>query len=205
VSARASEHALLARLAWPRRRLGDALAALAERARLVAPGRSAPAEPALDAAVEAWLAHAAAELGLEAELVSASFRDAHAFCRRAGPALFELAPDQSAKADEPAVTREEGAMFLAVLGARGRSLRVLRPVGRVQRVRAELLRSALEEPARRRVAGELERLCDAAGIGARRRARASPEMARQRLADQPLARAWLVRGAVGTETRRALR
>src|SRR5262249_54984594 len=160
-------------LAWPVTRLGEALEALARQSGLAPRGRETLVPPAGlaqedAAALGGWIETAAAWLGLEAELVEASYAEAHMFVRATGPALLRL-PAQG----EP--------RFLALLGGRRRKVAVLGPDLVVHRLRPQAVGAALCRGLEAPLTADVERLLADAGVPVRRRARVRQAILREQL------------------------
>jgi len=172
-------------LHWPLDRLGDALESLARRSGLLVRSAGIPNPPAdlspHDADSRArWIDAAAEQLGLEAQSVDTTYAEAGAFVRAAGPALVYL-PGTS----EP--------RFLALLGARGRSARLLGPDLHVREVRLETLEAALRGEFEKPVAAEIDRLLDEIRASGRRRRQVRAAILRERLGGRFVGGGWLLR------------
>jgi ATP-binding cassette subfamily B protein len=138
---------------WPRDRVGEALAALAELAGLEP--RSERAEvPADDQDVTTWLVDAARWLGFEAEPTDAAYPDVPALVRSCGPAIVEL----------------DGA-YLAVVRARGSAVEVLGPDGARSRIAIAEVIAALRAPVEATAAEDIDQIVAATQIAAPRRPR----------------------------------
>jgi ATP-binding cassette, subfamily B, bacterial len=138
---------------WPRDRVGEALAALAELAGLE-PRAERAEVPADDQDVDTWLVDAAHWIGIDAEPTAALYPDVPALVRGCGPALAEI----------------DGA-YVAVVGARGRSVEVLGPDGARTRIPVATLAAALRRSAEDKIAPEIERIVEATQIAPARRPR----------------------------------
>ena len=178
---------------WPLAQLGAGLGALARAAGL-APHSSADAAaahdlPDLPDAVQAgnideldrWLQWASARLGLEAEGVDTPVPQFSDLLRKGGPAIVHF--------HHPA----HGRRFALLLSARGRTLRLLTPDGRVQRCTLEALRAAVCAGFEAPLMPEIARLLEAAAVPAARRTAVRQVMLAERLADDRVGGCWLLR------------
>ncbi|WP_437592974.1 ATP-binding cassette domain-containing protein [Sorangium sp. So ce1000] len=206
-------------LAWPAGRLGEAMEALGRAAglplRAVPPLRPVGVDLGDADALGAWIEHAAAELGVEAEPASEHRAGLLAAIRRAAPALVRApaapgaavgAPMRSPEPGRSAHARGEAEprFFVLARGA-GRSVVLLAPDGAPRRVAArdlaDLLAGALEEPLR----GEVDGLLERAGVAGARLARARRALLDERLGAAEAASLWLLRLPPGASLwRRAL-
>lgn len=175
----------LARLAWPKTRVVEAIEALAKAARLPTTNLTeiAPTWGAgeLDAeAFDRWLDAGAAWLGLDAEPIDVEHFEVDALLVRAAPALVRSPSD--------------GSIFAIVGRERfGRALRVLTPEHTIESAPVAALRDVVcgpaEAPVARSVEGWLSGLVD----DPKQRARARAAIAREILEKQTITRAWLLR------------
>jgi ATP-binding cassette subfamily B protein len=133
-----------------------------------------------DEAIGQWIEAAAAWLDVEAEPVNAFYTEIGPLLLGAGPALLRLPCD-----GEPC--------FLALLGGRRRAVSVLGPDLRVYPVPLDLIRAGLCQRLEARFAADVDRLLDAAGIPARRRARARQAILREWLSEARIGGGWLLR------------
>jgi ATP-binding cassette subfamily B protein len=181
---------------WPFARLGEALDALARSSGLAARSPGIPNPPAHVGArdVDArsrWIEASAEHLGLEVEAVDTAYADVERFVLGAGPALVYL-PGEG----EP--------RFLALLRAKGRSLRLVGPDLRVHAVPAQSvaarIRSEIETP----LAGEVDRLLDEIHAGRRREA-VRAAILHERLAGRLVGGGWLLRLRPGASAGQQLR
>ena len=171
---------------WPIERAGEALAALAGRAGLAvgrelpAPGAAVLADPD-DAAMDRWLAGAAATLGLEAEAIDSDLGGVDALLRRSAPALLRVGVG--------------GRRLLLVLRGGRRWLTVLTPALRAWRVALARVRSEVCEPALASSRADAEALIGRTGLRGARRERAVELLLHQRGAARRVGRAWLLRAS----------
>lgn len=155
---------------WPEARVAEAIAAVARAGGLPVddapkPGdpsgraRTTPGSVTTSAAVLKWAAFSAEQLGLEAELVSCSFREVDALLRSLGPALLP-------------VQEENGLAFLALVESRGSSLSLVAPDGRIVKRSIDEVRTAVASTleGKLRSRGLLE-MIEAAGVPPARRER----------------------------------
>jgi ATP-binding cassette subfamily B protein len=170
----------LDRLAWPRERLGEAVAALGHAHGWADP-HGVPAPPHLPRGSETdlALAHAAAHLGLETEAVETDYASVHALLGRCAPAVLSL----------------PGEGFLPVLQRRGRTLEILTPNLERRPVPLATVRDALRGPLEDERAADLDTLAATAGVTGRRRARARTALLEELLAERRIRAGWLVRPA----------
>jgi ATP-binding cassette subfamily B protein len=184
----------LADLAWPAERLGEAMEALAHAAGLAPEASGAPRPAGLDlgddAAIAAWIEHAAAGIGVEAEPVAAPHGRLAETLRLAGPALVRVPGPGAAR-------------FLALAG-RGRRAAVLAPDRSTRRVPpaalAELLGAALEAPH----LPEIDALLARAEVRGRRLARARRALLRERVGAELVEGIWILRLPPGAGVRRQI-
>lgn len=173
-------------LAWPAELLGEAIEALARAGGLEPRAVATPRPTGLDlgdpSAVAAWIDHAAAELGVEAEPVEASHPQLLETLRRAGPALVRL---------------PGAASFLALGGSGGRTLALLGPDRSLHRVPAQALAELLMAPAEAPALHEIDALLDSAGVQGRRRVQARQALRDERLGASNVSGIWLLRFAPG--------
>ena len=171
---------------WPIERAGEALAALAGRAGLAvgrelpAPGAAVLADPD-DAAMDRWLAGAAATLGLEAEAIDSDLGGVDALLRRSAPALLRVGVG--------------GRRLLLVLRGGRRWLTVLTPALRAWRVALARVRGEVCEPALASSRADAEALIGRTGLTGARRERAVELLLHQRGAARRVGRAWLLRAS----------
>jgi ATP-binding cassette subfamily B protein len=181
-------------LGWPGPRLGEALDALGRRSGLGVrtAGTATAVPPAVVLAdagrLDRWVEAAAGWLGIEAEPVECPHAQVERLVARVAPALLLL------RRSSPA-----GPQFLALLGARGRHVRLLAPDGAVARVAAAALREALCRAVEAPLGAEVERFLDASGMGQRRhrrrRARARAALLGHLLSQARVASGWVLRPA----------
>ena len=182
---------------WPIERIGDALAALAARARLggrgrelAAPGPSILAEP--DAGgLDRWVGGAAATLGLEAEATGSDLAGARELLQRCPPALLRVGP--------------EGRRLLVLLRGGRRRLVVLPPDLVPWTVGVEEVHRVVCEPALAPGRADAEALVARTGISGLRRVRATELLLHERRAGARVGRAWLLRPSPAAPLGRLLR
>lgn len=185
--------AQLVSLAWPAARVGEAIGALAHKHGLPMGERELPPAPE-SALVDTerlgqWIDSACAWLELEAEPLAVAVSDLDAALAGAAPSLVRL---------------PEGGV-LAVLGASGRTLRVIGPELRVRRVRLDDVLDALL-PADA-VAEAVDAVLAAANVAGERRRRARSALVRAMLSARHVRGIWLLRlppsAKFGEQLRRA--
>lgn len=168
-------------LTWSAAAAGEALDALASHLGIRVP-RTGPEGSSAGEDLGARLAAQADRLGLEIEPVETSYREATATLRACAPALLML-PD---------------GRLLAVIGGRGRRLRVLPPRGRLRWTGLSEVTARWVAPWEREAGPAVDRLVEAAGIAVRRRRRARRALLAERLARKHLTGIFLVRLAPGS-------
>jgi ATP-binding cassette subfamily B protein len=169
---------------WPAARFGEALDALATASGLAAPrveGAASARLPLEDDGVD----RAARARGVDAQAVQAAYAEVEPMLRGCGPALLRVARG-----------REE--RLLAVLGGRGRHLRVVDPDGTVRGVPRAAVREALCGPLEAPHRSTVEALLDAAGVAPRARGRSRRLLLRQLLDRTTVHAVWLLRPGPGT-------
>jgi ATP-binding cassette subfamily B protein len=169
--------------AWPAARLGEALAALARASGLAPRLVAAPATPEAQVwdgeALDRWIAASAAWLGIEAERVTVSYADAHRQISGASPALLRLPGDTP--------------RFLVLLQGEARHIRALGPDLATYRLAGATVAAALRRPLEASRTAGVDRVLDAAGVGAARRARAQAAILREQIGPAPIGDCWLLR------------
>jgi ATP-binding cassette subfamily B protein len=175
-------------LLWPLGRAAEALDVLSRKAAL---GPREAALPRLPDDCDAdslgrFLGATAAFLGVEAEPLRVRHADAADVIRRAAPALL-LVRD---------VDRTAPPRLLAIAAAeRHGRVRVLGPDGATRQVPGELVRARLCSAAEAPLAPQIDDVLEAAGVPADRRERARAKLLSERLANFPVATAWMLRDA----------
>lgn len=188
---------MLDALAWPLERAGEALTALAVQSglqpslrELGAPGPAVLADPD-DAAVERWLAGAAAGLGLEAEAVDSDIAGIDDLLRAAAPAVLRVG--------------EGGRGLLLLLRGGRRHLVLVAPDLRPRRVPLADVRRLVCEPVLAPRRGHAEALIDRTGLKGQRRERAVEALLRERLGVLRVGRAFVLRPSPAAPLLRLLR
>jgi ATP-binding cassette subfamily B protein len=174
----------LFRLSWPLARLGEAVEALARRSGLIRAASQATLE--LPRSVESigeisdWLDWATAQLGLEAVEVATPAPSLDAMLLGGGPAIL--------------FHRSGGAFgFLALVGRKGARPLFLAPDLGLRAHDLAPVRALLCRPLEAPLRPEVERLLDLAGVAPARRAEVAAALLRERLADQRIGNAFLLR------------
>jgi ATP-binding cassette subfamily B protein len=168
---------------WPRERLGEALEAIVAASRLV-PSRdlrpldNAPPVPRAPLEVAVWIVAAGEHLGVEALPAETTCGEVSDMLARCAPALVE-------------VVGQDG--FAAIVGARGKTLRMLGPDLGVRTVPRRELEAAIVAPLARSVDVEVEQCLDAAQLEGAERERAKEALVRERLFEEPLRLCHLLR------------
>ncbi len=178
--------------AWTTPQLGQALLALAQRAKLVPQVLDAPIVPAELASADAdalnrWMMLAADTLGIEAEAMVAAPRDVLELAQAAAPALLQLPPEDGAT----------GARFLALL-ARGARPRILGSDLREHTIDAVSIAHALGERAGADWLPFADALLDVAEVPNARRAAARWNIVAQQVEQKPFPVGWILRLSPGT-------
>jgi len=181
----------LERYSWPPERLGEALEALGRRTGFAPPvpggaqvpswdpGARGPAEPAL---AGAWIEHAAARLGLEAEPLDAPPADAERMLRGAAPAVVGL-PGKAPRS------------FLVLLKAGKRGAVALCPDLEAREVDPGEVLAALRSSDAGAAASDAERVLDRLGLRGARRDAARRSLERGLSAGQRIGGVWWIRPA----------
>ncbi len=160
-------------IAWPRDRLGEGLARLLQNA-------GYPPSPAPGASLPSWIEPAAAALGAEAFQTAVRGEDVSDFLRRRSPVLLRL------------YEQEGDERFLLLPGARGRSVRVLRPNGEIVRLSVEQTRDLVSGATKRSVARETDSHLQKTPLSADLRARLREHLVGHRLRQEKVAEAFVL-------------
>ncbi|MDC0722533.1 ABC transporter ATP-binding protein [Nannocystis bainbridge] len=184
--------------AWPLGRAGEALTALAAQAglqpdlrELGTPATAVLADPD-DAAIERWLAGAAAGLGLEAEAVDTDIAGVDDLLAACAPALLRIGP--------------EARHLLLILRGSRRHLLVIAPDLRPRRLATAAVRRLVCEPVLAPLRGRTEALVDRTGLTrGPRRDRAVDALLRERLGGLRVGRAFVLRPSPAAPLLRLLR
>jgi ATP-binding cassette subfamily B protein len=180
----------LGRFAWPLARLGEGLEELARRGGLQpASGDVLQAPESLlqdgPADLDRWIEWAAARLGIEAEAVEATISGFDQLAALAGPAVF-------------CFTAADGPGFLLLLGSRFGALRLIGPDLKVHRCPYDTLRTVMCLEHEAPLAGEIDRLLEAAGLPRGRRAGVRRAMLKERVGTKALGNCWILRASPST-------
>jgi ATP-binding cassette, subfamily B, bacterial len=184
----------LAKICWPRTRLGEALLALARKSSLHPNEAETISLPAFvieqgDDALDNWMDAASRSAEIAAEAVDTARADVCSFLRSCGPALIRL-------------NLLSRTMFLAVIGRRRKALRVLSPDLRIP---ISTISAALCRELESSLAPEIMLLLDDAGLKGRRRDRALRAMLNERLGTIPIRAGWLLRAPCNAKFSRQLK
>jgi ATP-binding cassette subfamily B protein len=186
----------LLKISWPISKLGEALEALARRSGLLTdPIRSPPYVQDFEIDGEThgrWIRAAAGQIGLEAEAVSCSYAELEQLIFAAGPALLRLRVNEEPR-------------FLALIGRGWRTVSILDPHLKEQKVKPSLICSALRQALEAPLLPDLDRLLENVGVPRRNRVRARVAILRERLSAVTLSGFWLVRLSPGSNFGRQLR
>ncbi len=179
----------LARLAWPRERLGEALETLARHSglerhppELPRPPRSL-GEPGAPS-VGDWIEEAIEWLRLDCEPVMALLGELEELLRKAAPAILRLAVDGEER-------------YLLVVGTGRKRVALLAPDHRHHRVEVATLRAALARDLEGKRSADVGSILDRAGVRGRRRERARRAILREQLGAFPIEGFWLLRQPAG--------
>lgn len=173
----------LTRATWPLDRAPEALDLLARRAGLVLTHAATAAAPPPTSApdeLEPWLRAAARRLGVEAEAVEASYRDAAALVRHGAPALLLLPVGEETR-------------LLALLRCRGTRAEVLGSDLALHPLPVATVVAALRQPLDVLLATDTEALLVEAGVPRQRLAQARATLLTERLGQHPIRGGWLLR------------
>lgn len=187
----------LSPLAWPADRLGDAMAALAQRSGLemprIATTPSSPASPGEPERFSRWVEVLADQLGLEAIPAETTYADAGRLIRGAGPALLGVGDGDARR-------------FLALLDdGRGDRVTVVGPDLDSHSVSVDSVRKTLCQPLESRISDEVEAILDTAEIHGSRRDVVREAVLRERLGPKRIDGCWLVGTPPHIGLRRAAR
>ena len=176
-------------LGWPESRLGEAMAALARKTglRLHSADPVNPPSAASTADLSAWLEWHAALLGCEVDPLEATLGSLEAHLASACPALLRVADD----------------VFLAIVVAGKRSLRLLTPDLVLRRVPIQEICNAiraLECPH----TNEIRQLLDEAGLSRSHRSKTVNLLLAEQLAERRFDQCWILRGDPGAPASRWL-
>ncbi|MBL8771700.1 MAG: ATP-binding cassette domain-containing protein [Phenylobacterium sp.] len=169
---------------WPIDRLGEGLAELARRSGVARTDSQFMASQACGEDPEALLPVAAGALGLEAEPVDVPAGAVADMLRQAAPAIALVRQG-----------REMG--FVLLLGASGRTLRVLGPDLAVSGCPVEALRACLCWSIEGGLAPRIAPILDDAGLTGRRRRDVGRALMADRLASERVGGVWLLREPAG--------
>ncbi|MEJ2749902.1 MAG: hypothetical protein P8183_18630, partial [Anaerolineae bacterium] len=169
-------------LTWPQERLGEALMALAQAAKLSPRQVATPVPPAglAGEGVGRWLETAVSTLGLEAQPTRIAYGELTGFLRTAGPAIFQI-------------EAENGARFLALLRVKRKTAVLLGPERQTHKVALDAVRSALAAALETPILPQIEAMLAETGIGSRRqRHKVRQFLLREQLATVPIDGCWLL-------------
>lgn len=178
-------------LCWPVPRLGEALAGLARKSRLVSAQAEVSNPPEdideSDDTITTWMISATAGMRVEAEPIEIAYRDIECFLRSSGPTLVRLAG-------------VNGACFLALIGGRHKSLLILGPDFSVHALPSHQISSVLcrnlETPHQTSIEQAMQ-LAAAAGMSEQRRVLVRAGLLRDRLCEASISGIWMLRLSPG--------
>lgn len=181
--------------AWPITQLGEAIAEMGQRAKLVrtaaSPGSPPPICHTDPDSLSAWLEQAAASAGLETGPVETPYAQIERLLRHSAPALLRLPP-----AETPWQTF--GGRFLALIGSRGERLRLLGPDGKTHWVPVGEIRTRLCGAWETPLLAGIEEVLAEAKIDGSRQPKVRTALLNEQLADVHLTGCWLLRSAPST-------
>lgn len=168
-------------LTWPQERLGEALIALAQAAKLSPRQVATPMPPAglVGEGVGRWLETAVATLGLEAEPARIAYGELTRFLRTAGPAIFQIETD-------------EGLRFLALLRVRRKTAVLLGPERPMHKVPLEMVRAALAAAVEAPVRPQIDAMLAETAVPSRQQDKVRQFILREQLATVPIDGCWLL-------------
>jgi ATP-binding cassette subfamily B protein len=186
----------LDRQSWPLSRLGEAIIALARMSHLLQRTIELPIPPQSlieedEEILGRWIEGAASAVGMEAESIEVSYGGLEGFLRQGGPALLGLQNE-----GEP--------RFLALIRAKGKTLRLLSPGLEIFRARLDDVRATLSFEMERNYAPKVDQLLAGAGIDSRHWERARAAMLREHLSSVRRGCCWMLRISPGTSFWRQL-
>lgn len=172
-------------LSWPAEQLAEAVERLAQRSGLTKRQHRNLTPPDLgqwpEEARQHWIDMVARSLDIEAEPISAPYIEVDQLVRNAAPAILRLPDD------------EERFLLLLPNKGRQRTVALLRPDLKRQRLPVEVVLSALTSPFEMPLVAEIEQVLEAAEVAPRRRAQAKKALLRQRLGKAQIEAGWLLR------------
>jgi ATP-binding cassette, subfamily B, bacterial len=171
---------------WPAIRVAEAIQALARHAGLPLRTSEAPTLPG-DLSFEelnTWIERSADQCGVQADQAFLTLDEIGALLATGGPALIRL-------------SALEGAPLLAVLGQRGRFVRVLGRDLRAHRIETRTVTSLIRRPFEAPVENELNHIIDGLKLKGPARVRARAAMMADRLKSARFRGCWLLRLSPG--------
>ena len=184
----------LAGAAWPSNRAAEAMQALARHAGLpvaMSDPVSVPADLPIEQ-VSSWIETVAGQSGIQADQAFVALDEIDVLLSSGAPVLVRLAA-------------VEGAPFLAVLGRRGRFVRVLGSDLRVHRVDARAVVATIRRPFEASVEVDIDRVVERLQLSGRSQVRARNAMLADRLKAARFRGCWLVRLPPGASISDAVR
>lgn len=186
----------LDRQSWPLSRLGEAIIALAKMSHLLLRTIEPPTPPQTlieedEERLGQWIEGAASAIGMEAESIEVSYGDLEGFLRQGGPALLRLQHE-----GEP--------RFLALIRAKGKTLRLLGPGLEIFRAKLEDVRATLSFEMEKYYAPKVDLLLAGAGIDSRHLDRARTAIVHEHLSSVRRGGCWVLRISPGTSFWRQL-
>lgn len=186
----------LDRQSWPLSRLGEAIIALArmnrvDRRRIELP---TPPQGLIEENGERlgqWIEDAASAIGMEGEPVEVSYGELERFLQQGGPALLRL-------------QYEGDPRFLALISAKGKTLKLLGPGLEIFRAKLEDVRATLSFETEKRYAPKVDQFLAGAGIDSKHWERARTAVLREHISPVLRSGCWMLRLSPGTSFRRQL-
>jgi ATP-binding cassette subfamily B protein len=175
---------------WPLVRVGEALCALARTSGLpVVETRIVPAPAGLDAErLSSWIETFAEARNIQAAQIDFSLSELPSLAAEGAPLLVR-------------VKMREFEGFLAIAGARRRTVLVVGPDLRTHRISVAALLELVAHPVEQSLGQGVEALLDRVSLGPRRRARARAALIGERMKAVRFRSGWLVRLPPGSELR----
>ncbi len=175
---------------WPLSGLGEAVAALATKAGLVAGNTSTSGHrsPSTGSNPGSFIEWQAQTLGCEAQVLDTTFRNLQEELETGTPAIIRIGASQ----------------FAAALEVRRGNVYLFTPALEVRSFPLETLCDALRAPAEERIRQEYDELLSQAEIPDRKRTRVVRQLLDERTGQQRFADAWVLRSPLTTNLRRFL-
>jgi ATP-binding cassette subfamily B protein len=179
---------------WSVSRLGDLIENLAKKSKLCSPGANLPAasENLLEldqSAISRWIEVAAGYLGLETEMLDASYLEMENLLRSGGPLILQL----------PRTNPDSGGRLVALVGASHNRVLILCTDLRVRRRKLEALRAILCAPFEIPYIESIEELIADAQVPPEKQLRARQAILDEQLGSIRIQVGWLLRLSPGSK------